>query len=406
MARIIVNSFGTLGDHLPFVTLGQALQKGGHHVELAFPELMQSYAEKAGLRVRSCGIPWEKQQAQTKAKGWEHLDNNPEAKQSRHQINLGIIQTEFRVALADLLNLCQNADLLICGSQRSPLAQIVAEKLNILWAEVSLMPFSQSHSPDPVSAEVEDYIAAFNALRTEIGLPSFTPATWQDYWINNPKKAIQAASPYFSSLAEPHHRYHQTGFFFYENPDWQQWQPDRELEQFMGQDPKPLVLTFSSLPLADASKVLRTHIQAAAKLERGLVVQQGWADFKPSLLPDDVDISNVLFRGFIPQDWLFSQAAAVIHHGGIGTTARAIRNDCPMLVEPYGNDQFFNAKRVLALKIGTAIHPHRLTADGLAHVLQTKVLTAAYKNNVQRLSAKIRAENSVETACHVIESWL
>jgi UDP:flavonoid glycosyltransferase YjiC (YdhE family) len=77
-----------------------------------------------------------------------------------------------------------------------------------------------------------------------------------------------------------------------------------------------------------------------------------------------------------------------------------------MLVEPYGNDQFFNAKQILSLKIGAAMHPHRITADGLAHILQTKVLSDECKQNVQAIDAKIRKENGLETASNLIESWL
>ncbi len=46
-----------------------------------------------------------------------------------------------------------------------------------------------------------------------------------------------------------------------------------------------------------------------------------------------------------------------------------------MLVEPYGNGQFFNAKRVVTLNLGAAVHPKKITPDGLAKILETKVLT-------------------------------
>ena len=54
-----------------------------------------------------------------------------------------------------------------------------------------------------------------------------------------------------------------------------------------------------------------------------------------------------MFRGFLPPDWTFSQAACVINHGGAGTIARALRNARPVLIEPWGNDQFFNALMVV-----------------------------------------------------------
>jgi UDP:flavonoid glycosyltransferase YjiC (YdhE family) len=153
------------------------------------------------------------------------------------------------------------------------------------------------------------------------------------------------------------------------------------------------------------SKVLELHVQAATKLGRGLLVHRGWANFNESMLSDRCDGNSVMFVDFIPQDWLFSQAGAVIHHGGIGTIARALKNDCPMLVEPYGNDQFFNAKRVVGLKVGVAVHPKKITPDGLAKILETKVLTDECKKNTQDLGAKIRAENGLKTACDLIVNY-
>jgi UDP:flavonoid glycosyltransferase YjiC (YdhE family) len=108
----------------------------------------------------------------------------------------------------------------------------------------------------------------------------------------------------------------------------------------------------------------------------------------------------------MPQDWLFSRAAALIHHGGIGTIARALRNGCPMLVEPYGNDQFFNARQLLLLGVGAAMHPQYLSVGDLVRVLQEKVLTRDYKNRTELLSHRIQAEQGLDMACHFIENWL
>ena len=114
----------------------------------------------------------------------------------------------------------------------------------------------------------------------------------------------------------------------------------------------------------------------------------------------------MLFRGFLPQDWLFRKAAAVIHHGGIGTTARVIRNGCPMLVEPYGNDQFFNASRVVHYQVGAAMHPNQLRVPDLARLLESKVMARETRQNSKELGKKIRAEPGLEGAVSFIDSLL
>ena len=94
--------------------------------------------------------------------------------------------------------------------------------------------------------------------------------------------------------------------------------------------------------MENAQEVVEVHVRAAAKLGRRILIQQGWADFNESYLPSDIDRENVMFiDGLISQDWLFSHAAALITHGGVGTIARSLRNGCPMLVEPLGSDQFY-----------------------------------------------------------------
>ena len=420
MAKIVITTAGTLGDHLPYIALGKFLQVRGHQVCLAISQSFHDYAIKAGLEVVSCGRSHGKQEVQQDAKTWNQLEkgiisNRLISDPDVYEQILRLIEKAFPAILETLLKICADADLLICGIQYLTLGAFVAEKLNIPWIGTSLMPClqcqnnqSQNNQKSAIAkADRRDpYLLKINELRQQFALKAFTQAEWFDYSEKHPQKAILAASSHFSQLNAESLQYQQTGFWFYEDPDWQDWQPDTQLRDFFAVDPKPLVLSFSSLPLENAQAVLEVHVRAAAKLNRRLFIQQGWADFNESLLPEDCDRHMIMFAGFMPQDWLFANAAALIHHGGIGTIARAIRNDCPMLVEPYGNDQFFNAKQILSLKIGAAMHPHRITADGLAHVLQTKVLTYECKQNVQAIGAKIRKENGLETASNLIESWL
>jgi UDP:flavonoid glycosyltransferase YjiC (YdhE family) len=416
MAKIVITTAGTLGDHLPYIALGKSLQTRGHQVYLAISDSYHEYALKSGLQVFTCGRSHGKQEVQEDSKTWDQLEkgvissrliSDPEV----YEQVLRFIEKAFPLILETLLTVCADADLLICGAQYLTLGAFVAEKLDIPWICTSVMPFLQcqdSHQNTQQSAvgRCDPYLVKINELRLQFALKAFTQAEWFTYSEKHPQKAILAASSHFSQLNAESLQYQKTGFWFYEDPDWQNWQPDAKLQDFFAVDLKPLVLSFSSLPLENAQAVLEVHVRAAAKLNRRILIQQGWADFNESLLPEGCDRQMIKFVGFMPQDWLFANAAALIHHGGIGTIARAIRNDCPMLVEPYGNDQFFNAKQILSLKIGAAMHPHRITADGLAHVLQTKVLTDECKQNVQAIGAKIRAENSLETACNLIESWL
>jgi UDP:flavonoid glycosyltransferase YjiC (YdhE family) len=197
---------------------------------------------------------------------------------------------------------------------------------------------------------------------------------------------------------------HPTGFWFYDEPKWAIWEPSVALRHFVERTPRPLVLSFSSLPVANRREVLAVHVEAAALLRRPLVVQTGWAGFCRQDLPRGTRAHDVLFVDFLPHDWLFARAACAIQHGGIGSIARALRHGCPLLLEPYGNDQFFNAMRVVALGVGAAMRPSTLTAARLARVLQERVLGPSTRHRSATLGATIRAEAGLEVAYERIDA--
>jgi UDP:flavonoid glycosyltransferase YjiC (YdhE family) len=75
-------------------------------------------------------------------------------------------------------------------------------------------------------------------------------------------------------------------------------------------------------------------------------------------------------------------------------------------VEPYGNDQFFNAWRVVKLGIGAAAQPHLLTAEAAARILEKKVLSPAARRRAAALGARILGENGIATAADRCEARL
>ena len=402
MATIVITSYGTLGDHLPYVALGQVLKARGHRVRIAFNESMYPYALKAGLEVVSSGLPnLGAQEAQRKARSWNHWTSKPQWNKER----LERLRLHLTNNFPCLLNACQDAELLIYSVQQGWSAAMVHEKIAIPWLGAFVMPsIFGPITNDEDSSTAHPVYQAIEEIRRSLGLAELSWDAWKSY--SKSERIILASSPHFSQLSREYSQVIQTGFWFYEDPDWSNWQPNDDLRKFVEQEPKPLVLSFSSLPLENSHEVVAVHVQAAAKLNRRILIQHGWADFNESDLLFDVCQNDVKFADFMPQDWLFERAAALIHHGGIGTTARALRNGCPMLVEPYGNDQFFNAWKILSLGVGAAMHPFKLTPTEVARVLQEKVLTPDYKRRAEEVGQKIRNEQGLQTACDSIESWL
>jgi sterol 3beta-glucosyltransferase len=114
--------------------------------------------------------------------------------------------------------------------------------------------------------------------------------------------------------------------------------------------------------------------------------------------------ASVFYVNDVPHSWLFPRMAAVVHHGGAGTTAAGLRAGIPSLITPFAVDQYVWADRVVKLGVG----PHtadskRLTAERLAQAINTAVNDSVLRARAAAFGERIRAENGVVRAVEVIE---
>jgi UDP:flavonoid glycosyltransferase YjiC (YdhE family) len=405
MARIVITSAGTLGDFVPFVALGKRLQARGHQVRMAVNSAMIPHVASAGLESAPCGRAFGVEEARQRTSVFDHWTRLSDEAIREEWSHLDIEQSYHDLEVA-----CRDSTLLIASTLQMAGA-MVHEKTGIPWITVSLLPKEFPHADNPTVVFKEqdlglwrEYFAYLNQIRVRLGFANLTDREWQDYTLSD-RLILLASSTHFSRpLVEHFPQLRITGFWF--DNQLGDWTPSAELQDFLDAEPRPLVLTFSSLPVSDASRVVALHAEAAARLGGRLLIQRGWAGLDRALLADRAMPGTVLWTGSVPHAWLFPQAVAVIHHGGVGTTAQAMRCGCPMLVEPYGNDQFFNARRVLALGVGAAMHPHKLSAAGVVRVLEEKVLPAEVRGRALELGTRLEAEDGLAVACDLIEQQL
>jgi UDP:flavonoid glycosyltransferase YjiC (YdhE family) len=116
------------------------------------------------------------------------------------------------------------------------------------------------------------------------------------------------------------------------------WQPPRDLEDFIGAEP-PLYAGFGSPSAFVRAERVKALVDAVAG--RRVVFSPGWSDIDRSALPD-----NFFVARDVPHEWLFPRVSAAIHHGGAGTTHTAARAGVPQVILPFGGDQFFWAARM------------------------------------------------------------
>ena len=113
---------------------------------------------------------------------------------------------------------------------------------------------------------------------------------------------------------------------------------------------------------------------------------------------------DLFFTEEIPHDWLFPRVAAVVHHGGVGTTAAALRACVPMVTIPFFADQFFWGLRAFGLGVGAKPIPRdQLSVERVVAALQSVATDSQTKQNAQALGHRIQSENGLHKAVELID---
>lgn len=177
------------------------------------------------------------------------------------------------------------------------------------------------------------------------------------------------------------------------------WVPPENLKRALCRPEPKVVFTFGSMTPRSIDKTSRLIEHCAGALGIQAIVQSGWA--RLSLR----DSSRVTVIGEAPHDWLFYRVDAVIHHGGAGTTASAIRAGVPSMATPFFSDQHFWGERIRTLGVGAAPIPHRLLrATEFTSSIAEIMSDAKYKERATVVSELIRNEDGAARLLDVITS--
>ncbi len=175
-----------------------------------------------------------------------------------------------------------------------------------------------------------------------------------------------------------------------------------ELIRFLDAGPLPLVFTLGSSAVVDAGPFYDHSATAAKLLGRRAVLLVGKDPRnRPATLPD-----GIVAFDYAPFSELFPRAAAIVHQGGIGTTAQAMRSGRPMLVMPYAHDQPDNAERVTRLGIARTIPRHRYTPGRATAELRHLLDNPVYCQRALEIGRQIQQEDGVGNACDALTGLL
>jgi vancomycin aglycone glucosyltransferase len=167
-----------------------------------------------------------------------------------------------------------------------------------------------------------------------------------------------------------------------------------KLESFLEQGPPPVYLGFGSMTDARPDRTTREIMRAVAAIGCRALVSRGWAGLGGETLPE-----GVLEIDAVCHAQLFPRVAAVVHHGGAGTTTAAARAGVPQILVPHLMDQFYWGRRVQLLGLGPPpLARKRLRADRLAAALEATLENELLAERAREVGERLRTRNAIDTS--------
>lgn len=194
---------------------------------------------------------------------------------------------------------------------------------------------------------------------------------------------------------------HMTGFcrLF----DAQKWTPSEGLQAFVENGVPAIYIGFGSLSPACPKSVVETIVTVLKKRKMKAVIQDSLPGIQEMELPDHILVIN-----YAPHDWLFPRVKAVVHHGGVGTTAAGLYAGKPTLVMPFLLDQFFWGKKVFELEVGPRPLPIKQCSEELFESsLEKLLMNPSYqKNAFEVMTNLLEEEEGTEKAYRILHQSL
>lgn len=417
--RVTILTFGSQGDVQPFVALAQGLKGAGYAVRLAAHPIFERFVLEHGLDFAPlAGDPHDWMRSQVKIE----LNRYKPRGLSEARRFVARYRPIMRAMLDDSVEACRDADAVIYA--HGALAGFhIAKSMGVPGIFAVLQPWSRTRSfPSILFPPGTGFGPAFNWLSHLAGEQIIwqpwrkTINAWLEERLGQPP--LPLTGPYgrmlyervpllygYSARIAPKAKdwpgwSHLTGFWFLEGQA--KWQPPAALTDFLGAGPAPVCIGFgSNIPGREPAEVTELILSALARTGQRAVLLSGWANLGRRDLPGDVFKLDAA-----PHDWLFARMAAVVHHGGAGTSAAGIRAGVPSVTVPFFFDQFFWGHRLYKLGVGPApISQKDFSAARLAQALRATA-EPGMRQHAGRLGSDIRAEDGVLCAVKVVNGYL
>jgi sterol 3beta-glucosyltransferase len=416
--NIGLQTWGTEGDVRPFIALAAGLTGRGHRVTLAASEITNQdfteYGEKFNFEVHHAGR-LELSPNEIKAVAAEIFnDRNPVRAGEKLMDNFFNPLAENM--LSEAKNLCESCDLVIGHFFVYPLkiAAFKSKRPMAFMYTAPMLPSSQYPLPGlpnlgPLNIlgwRLADFLVSrswkppMDKMFENEGVPKprrIMAEMWHASALN-----IMAVSPtlFAKPIDWPDH-YRVTGFLDIPDQDQTDDLPDH-LARFLKKNPPPVYITLGSMLAAepDPTEITRLLIESVIQAGCRAVIQSNWDDI-PNL-PEHPSICRVIRA---PHQSVFPQCAAVVHHGGAGTTQSAVLAGKPSVVIEHTSDQPFWAEILYRNGVSPKwLHRKNLTPGKLARAIRQVLSSPQMTIKAESLSRQMKQENGLQTAIEIIEA--
>ena len=419
--RFLVLASGAYGDVLPFIALAEKLNRSGHEVTLCVPPKFKQYAHEYGISYIPLEFDYDERVKHQAMSFRSDCSGFFQAARSRMLNIQSMAKTlaTYHDSVASWHARCRNdIDMvvyhypLICGDE-------IAERLGSTGVPVCLQPFWVS---------TKSFVSASFPFRLSRVFNRASYLYGELYWIllhayasrwrtrrlgtrsqrgfrrllrGSGQRSAAILQAFSSHVLPAPASYpfgvHTTGFWFL--PPSRSWKPPESLLRFLESGSEPIFVGFGTWADVSPPETAKICVEAARIAGVRMLLVGGDSVGKTDAQSDVYHLNEA------PFDWLFPRMAAIVHHGGIGTSSRALAAGKPQVICPFGLEHEFFAQRMVSLGVAVPPLPHRqLTAEDLAATIREAVTNEEIASYAKKVRDEVSALDGTHEARKILES--
>jgi rhamnosyltransferase subunit B len=423
--RIVISTFGSFGDVHPYVAIALELKRRGHRPVIATSEIYREKTDALGLELHPMppDLP-----------GYDRPDEVArmvaslmDPKQGPERVFSEFINPHLPAMYDALAEATRDADLLTTHVL-SLVGPPLVEKTGVKWVSTILAPISFFSNYDPPVLPQMPWLYQLLKHSPALSRAAMRVGRWRLDQIAEPVFRLRAGlglprgrSPLLEGQHSPRMvlalfstaigrrqpdwppQTRVTGFPFYDRRDraGDASGLDPAIEEFLSAGEPPVVFTLGSSAIWAAADFYGESLKAARDLGVRALLLIGEERNRPASLPEGAAAFD-----YAPYGDLLPRARAVVHQGGIGTTAQGLRAGVPSLVVPFSHDQFDNGSRVARAGAGRWLARSKYNAATAARELRALLADESYTSRAAEVGRQVRSEDGAGAAADAIEEVL